>query len=573
MTFPFRFSVLALAIASIYGCSSVPEPAVVDVAEAVEAPSTTVVPNRPFTADTFYSLLVAELAGSRERFDVTLGNYVQQAYQTRDVGVTARAARIARFLDMRKAALDMSLLWVELEPDNTEARVLVASELSEVGRLAEAYVHAKYLLEQGNPLLLQTVAAYSGKGTDIEREQLLLGLESLRDPYGDTLEVWMALALVYQQQAQYDKAASAVKRAVKLDGEHLQAQALQARIRYQGGDTVGGLSQMASLVDKSPEDQRIRLQYARMLTSTDLGKAADQFELLVEDHPHDADLLLSLALIRFEQKEYAAAQPLFEQLLEIETRRSSAHYYLARIAQIEGDARVSLDHYLKVELGPDFMPALVQTLEILVAAGEVESAHARMQAVRKKVPQQADRLYALEAEIYAKYQLFDAAEAALTEGLSGMPDSTRLLYARAMINERLDRLALSEADLRKVIRYEPNNATALNALGYTLADRTERYQEAYELILQAHNLKPDDPAVIDSLGWVQYRLGNYDEALLRLREAFKLYPDAEIAAHLGEVLWTVGEQAEALSIWRQGTELNPDSDIIPDLMRRLGVQK
>ena len=579
MSLSIRVSVLALAFTALVGCSTNDTlPEVVDQAaessvtpadaEQIEAPP---VVERPFEPDTFYALLVAEMAGSRERFDIALGNYVQQAHKTRDPGVAARATRIARFLENRQAALEMSVLWVEIEPDNNEARVLAASELSEVGRLSDAFVHAEYLAAQGNPMLLQTVAAYASKGTDIEREQLITGLEGLKLQYPEAVELWMALALAYQQQGVLDSAVAAVKKAVKLDPEHFQAQALQARIRYQQGDQVGAIRQMAALVDERPNDNRIRLQYARMLAGTNMEQAADQFELLVQDNPHDADLLLSLALIRFEQQNFLLAQSLFEQLTDIETRRSTANYYLARIAQQQGDYSAALNHYLKVELGPDFMPSLVQTLEILVAAGELKPANARMQAVRKTVPEQVERLFALEAEVYGKYNHLNAAEQILSQGLVAVPDSTRLLFSRAMINERRNMLDLAELDFRKVIRYEPNNAMALNALGYTLADRTDRYDEAYDLIAQAHSLKPDDAAIIDSLGWVHYRMGNFTEALLRLREASTLYPDAEIAAHLGEVLWVTGDQQEALKVWQKGVELSPNSDLISNVMKRLGA--
>ncbi|BFM10290.1 proteolytic complex protein LbcA [Simiduia litorea] len=579
MTFYTRLSIVAILLAALVGCAGLEkQPSVAETEQELDEAGVDVVEPeiaapiaRAFEPDTFYALLVAEMAGSRERFDIALGNYVQQAHKTRDPGVIARATRIARFLENRSAALEMSVLWVEVEPENNEARVLAASELSEAGRLSEAFTHADYLAAQGNPMLLQTVAAYASKGTDIEREQLIVGLETLKPQYPDAVELWMALALAYQQQGLMDQAVAAVKKAVKLDPEHFQAQALQARIRFQQGDQVGAIRQMAALVDTNPGDNRIRLQYARMLAGTDMVKAADQFEVLVQDNPHDADLLLSLALIRFEQKNFEPAKALFEQLTDIESRRSTAYYYLARIAQQQGDFNDALNNYLKVELGPDFMPALVQTLEILVAAGELKPANARMQAVRKTVPQQVERLFALEAEVYGKYDHLEAAEQILSQGLAVVPDSTRLLFSRAMINERRNMLDLAELDFRKVIRYEPNNAMALNALGYTLADRTDRFDEAYELIVQAHTLKPDDAAIIDSLGWVSYRMGNYTEALLRLKEAYTLFPDPEIAAHLGEVLWVTGDRAAALDVWREGIELNPNSDLIPAVMQRLGA--
>ena len=157
----------------------------------------------------------------------------------------------------------------------------------------------------------------------------------------------------------------------------------------------------------------------------------------------------------------------------------------------------------------------------------------------------------------------------INEGLEQYPNDLNLLYTRAMLAEKRDDLAQLETDLRYIIQREPEHAMALNALGYTLADRTTRYEEARELIEKAHQLNPDDPAILDSLGWVNYRQGNLDEAERLLRQALEKFPDHEVAAHLGEVLWAQGKQRDARRVWRDALSATPDSPILRDTLLRL----
>ena len=150
-----------------------------------------------------------------------------------------------------------------------------------------------------------------------------------------------------------------------------------------------------------------------------------------------------------------------------------------------------------------------------------------------------------------------------------MPDDTRLLYARALLNDDLNHVDAAVRDLRRLLELKPNDADALNALGYTLADRTENQKEALSLIEKALVLKPDEPAILDSLGWVQYRLGRMDEAVIHLRTAFAKQPDAEIAAHLGEVLWVSGDKDEAKKVWEQGRKKDAQNKVLLDTIKRL----
>ncbi len=523
----------------------------------------------PFEADTLYALLVAEFAGSRERYDIALGNYVQQAHKTRDPQIAARATRIASFLNKHAIALESALLWLELKPANNEARSIAATELASQDRLLEAFEHAKVLQDNGSRSIFQTLAARAAKSTDIERELLLEKFEQRLVEHPDNVSLLVGRGLLLQQQIRLPEALESAQAAMRSDPDNIAAAILEANLLNLLKQPDEALQRLIALVDLHPDNTRVRLQYARLLASQDLGLAHEQFRILVEKSPRDPDLRFSLALVSNERGNIDEAKEHFEALLKMGKRTSSAHYYLGRIAENEAQRDIALGHYLAVTPGTDYMSSVLRSTDLFILGAELERANLRLDTIRARYPSQAERLYLLESELLSKHNYLEQAEAILTEALAQRPSSSNLLYARAMLNERRNLLELSELDLRSIIKYDPNNATALNALGYTLADRTDRYQEAYQLISQALNLRPDDPAVIDSMGWVQYRLGNLDEALLRLRQAMKVFPDHEVAAHLGEVLWKSGMIEEARKTWAEGLKLNPGSDVIPAVIERL----
>lgn len=559
----------------LQGCASQlkPPPAPPAVTESTPSatPEAVKVPEKPFPIETFYALLVAEIAGSRERYDIALGNYMQQAQITRDPDIAARATRIARFLNVRRAALESALLWAEVSPTDAEAHFIAASELIQAGRLLEASQHSAFLLQNDGSTLYQSIASRATSATDTQRELLLAEfLQRLAEHPANT-DLLVGVGLLYQQQQQPEQALTYVRQALQLDATLVSAAVLEARLLNDQGQPEEAMKRLRLLLDAHPDNDRLRLQYARLLASIDLDEAYQQFSILVQQSPHDEDFLLSLALISHERGLVEEARQHFESLTRFERHSSVAHYYLGRIAEASEDWQVALEHYLRVGPGPNFIAALLRTTDILVRAGQTEAANKRLSAARQQFPQEAERLYLLEAEVLNKYQQLHSAHSLLNEALALFPASTQLLYSRAMISEQLDRLEDLERDLRAVLKYDPNNAAALNALGYTLADRTTRYQEALELISQALQIKPEDPAILDSMGWVQYRLGNLPEALLLLRQAMQAYPDHEIAAHLGEVLWVSGRQQEAREVWSKGLKLNPKSTVIADVIRRLGA--
>ena len=251
-------------------------------------------------------------------------------------------------------------------------------------------------------------------------------------------------------------------------------------------------------------------------------------------------------------------------------RLNESHYYLGYIDENQGRTAEAIDHYLQVGTEfANFLNAQRQAVRLLVLEERFEEAHALVLSVSEGRPELEIVLVAVEVDALMNTGQLERADALLSATLEIYADNVDMLFARALLSDRQGNLARAEEDLRRIIALEPQNATALNQLGYTLADRTDRYEEALALLERAIAADPQDPAIIDSLAWAQYKLGRNEEALANLERAFAVFPDAEVAAHLGEVLWMMGRQDDANRVWNEALRERPDSAILLNTIERL----
>ncbi|WP_020412553.1 tetratricopeptide repeat protein [Microbulbifer sp. ANSA001] len=527
---------------------------------------------RAFPIDTFYTLLVAEVAGIREQYDVALANYYHQAEVTKDAGVAERATRIARFLNARQAALRSAQLWVELEPDNADAQLALTAELTLAGELSEAMVHAEQALKLGGKAPLQSLAA-TAIGREKLDDQIRAEFARLARAHPNNDEVALAHAMVLRATEQYNQALVVVRRIQESHPDQLDAPLLQSHLLVDLGKRREAIELLEKLVSVHPNETRLRLQYARLLIREDLALARQQFAELVKQRPEDGNLILSLALIQYETNQLDLAKPLLDKLLELEQHESAAHFYLGGLAEKRGEIATAVKHFRQVEPGNDYVEAITKGTKLLATSGKHDENEKWFTKLRQQHPRQEEHFFLMEVELLRKNDEPLKALERVEQGLKVMSGSGRLMYTRALLNDQLGNATAFEHDLRNLLERDPENATVLNALGYKLIDDDARLQEAFELISKALKLEPEDPAIIDSMGWVQYRLGNFSAAEKYLRQAMDKLPDHEIAAHLGEVLWVQGDREGALKIWRDGMKLNPQSKIIPAAMKRLQIKE
>ncbi len=527
------------------------------------------IPSRPFPADSFHDLLVAEFAVRRNRYDLALGNYLQQAHQTADPGVTARATRLAQFLRADKATLDAAQLWIELEPENLEAQYTVATMLAKGKRPVEALKHMAIVLKNGGKTNFAAIAASSLNMPEASRQQMEASIDQLLLQHPSNTQLMTAKALLLQQRDEAEAALAMVRKVLQLDPNDLHAVVVEARLLQQLKRGDEAFTRLEKVVQQYPNNRRLRLQYARMLMAKDINRAKEQFQILLNNSPNDPDLLLSLALISKETGNLTDAEAYFQRLLDSGLRNTEAHYYLGQLAEQQNQPEKAINHYQQIPPGADFLAATNRITNLYLKQGRLDTARSYLQGLRQQYPEHAIRLYLLESELLLSNLRIEEGHQLLTEALLVSPQQPNLLYARSMFSEKMGDFAMMEQDLREIIRQDPNNATALNALGYVLANRASRLDEAYALITRAINQKPDDPAILDSLGWVEYRRGNLQSALKLLTKAYQSFPDHEVAAHLGEVLWQLNQQEQAQKIWNQALERKPDSYILQETIERL----
>ncbi|HTF97858.1 MAG TPA: tetratricopeptide repeat protein [Cellvibrio sp.] len=526
-------------------------------------------PSRPIPTETLYSLLTAEIAGSRAQYDLALSNYAQQARETQDPQIAERATLIARYMNNATLALEMARIWVNAAPHSKDALANTSMAYMQTGNLREAFNYSQRLMNEGGDPLFQNIAANAASLDDNQRSQLLSDFVSLLQSHPEDEQLLVGTGILLQQQSKYQEAMNLTHQALKVHPRSIPAAILEANLLHQLKRDQEAITKMAALLEFYPDNTSLRQQYARILTHHDLALAQEQFQILVKQRPGDGDMLLSLGIIALERKDAETSRKAFEELLDRDQHLSTAHYYLGRMAEARKDSAEAIIHYLQVDSGNDFLSATLSLLDIFVQQEDFLSAQQHMNRVRLRFPDQSEALYVLHGQTLVKHNHLDEAEKILSEGLLGFPNSTRLLFAHAMLNNERNRLVATERDLRHILKLDPDNVSALNSLGYILADRTQRYDEARTLLEKALKLKPDDPAIMDSMGWLLYRLGQYPQALEQLRSAFNTAPNAEIAAHLGEVLWILNEKEEARRIWEEGIKLSPGDPVIQETLQRL----
>jgi len=526
-----------------------------------------------YSVNTFYALLVAEMAGQRQLFDLALGNYLLEAHRTQDPAVTARATQIAQYIGADQAALDAATLWVKLDQENPEGQIALSQELVKAARFSESVIHLQKALDNKPNVNISFISLQGSSMTEGSRELWLESLTPLTQHYSKNQALLFNVASLHQQQANYETALSITKQLLTLNKKYYPAWGLKSRLQSSMGNHSEALTTINQALEHFKQDKAFTLLKARLLIKNkNIPLARDAFQEIADTYPLDAQVLLPLALTHLELSEHDEAKAALQKLLNLHQMENEAHYYLGRIAQHRKEYEQALQHYQAMIAGREFLAAQNGIVQIYLAQDKIEPALTHIRKMRIEDSKHKQAYFLMEVDLLNRTHQYEASLEVLNDALKAYADNTDLRYSRAMVSEKLGNIDQLEEDLGYIIEKNPKNATALNALGYTLADHTRRLDEALDLIQQARALSPTDPAIIDSLGWVYYRMGKIDESLKLLEEAYKVFPDPEVAAHLGEVLWQMGEHDKARDIWQEGLQKQPASQIIKDTLDRLQVQ-
>ena len=526
-------------------------------------------PEQQLTDDLMFNILLAEIAGQRGEFDVSVERYLEAAQAAQDPRVAERAMQIASFARKYDLALIAARRWVELDGTNIDARKSLTALALQAGDLNEVVTQMDYLLgvsddpEEGFRSATAVLARLQDKQAALDATRKLV------DRYPQNAYAWLSLCRIAVLAEQLETALQAVDQALVLEPDQPGALILKAQVLVRMERNADATSLLKTAVTKAPNDTDLLFAYGRMLLAADdLEGARTQFARVVKLDPEYPGGLYSLALLELETHQYKLGEKHLKQLLKKQDDQN-AYYYLGYAAYEQGDAAAALDWYLKVESGDYWSQALLRAAEIMAESGEIGRMQEHLRMMRQKSPEQAVDFYLIEGQVLSGQNIHQAAYDLYGEALKLAPDNNDLLYSYALAAEKLGKMDVTEATLRQLLARDPDDVRTLNALGYTLADRTDRYQEALTYISKAYMQSPDDPAIIDSLGWVYFRLGDLEKARVYLQQAWDLNQDSEIGAHLGEALWASGQLEEARRIWELSRKIAPDNPVLQEVLHRL----
>lgn len=524
-----------------------------------------------FTREQLTELMLGELGGQRGRIGEAADRFYRLARDTGDTAIIRRAAEYNAAAGNGGRTLELTNLWIEREPEALDAYLMRSYHLLQRGDILAAMDDMATVLSLGGAADFSAIAARSPGYDATLRDQVRQRLESLRQRFPDESSLHYALAQMLDHGGDRDAAREVLEAARERFGETPRHFIVSAQLLQNRGQSEAAIELLQRGTQRYPEHRLIRYNHARLLVQTgELRRAREQFSRLLQQSPGDLDSLYSLAMINVELGNDRDAMAQLEALANAGHRRDEALYYLGTLAERNRMPEQALQWYEGVQRGSGgFLAAQRQALRLLVRQNLEEQASDWAERVSQRHPDLGAVMATLEAEALLSAGRHELAGALLDEALSRYPGNVDLLFARVTLSEQLDDPARARRDLRRILEEQPENVRALNHLGYSLTVYTDRYEEALSLIERAIALEPDDPAIIDSLGWVQFKLGQLDDALYNLERAYEQFPNHEVAAHLGEVLWVRGERERAMTIWQDALEDEPDSEYVNDAMDRL----
>lgn len=539
-----------------------------DTASTAQATPQTATAN--FTADSLYALLSAELAGQRDQPLLALEHYDRQAERTQDVQIAERAYRIADYMQETELALKNGLLWAQLAPDNAEAQRAAAIELAKAQQFDPALqrMERAMTLDPDGDNHFDFIAFAATHAQPSTQHALLQHFQTLLERYPRNPAVLAGNAILVQG-SDPEQALHYVNR---IASKHASPQilALQANLYQQLDQPEKSLDTLALILQEQPDNSQIRFNYARQLIGLNrLEDARAEFLTLQQQEQDNDDYRLALAYLNMDLEAWEEALVYLEDLISRGSFLDTAYYNLGRSLEALERPEEALSAYAGVSAGQFFLASLQRQAALYLQLEQLEYFDELFAQAHSQDPDSSAIFYRIEVEALSQEDASEHAWQRIQYALQQFPNDHSLLYTRAMIADERGDLAQLERDLRLIIANDPEHAIAMNALGYTLADRTERYTEALELIERAHQLAPDDAATLDSLGWVYYRLGDLEQARHYLEQSFAAFPDPEIAAHLGEVLWQQGKKRQARDIWRTALDNAPDHPVLLETLKRL----
>ena len=521
--------------------------------------------------DVLFMLMTAELAGQRGQYDVALEGYLEAAKRVHDPRFAERAAMIAMYMKDSNKTNEAVALWLRQDPKNPTARKIAALSALRAGHKKAAVEHLNVLLAvdpAGFETAMIELASVLQKEGKIKA--VYEALDALSKQHPDQAVIYYMQSLLAMQKKDKNLAETKIQQALKVQPDWEKALILQAQIAVFSGDLNKAKTLLKEASNKYPDNNKIKKLLAQVLIkSGEYKEAGEVYQSMILADPKDIESQFALGLIYLQLEQDDQAEEIFKKLLEQPEWHFQASFYLGKMEEKLGHTKKALAWFDKVTDGPLVFEASLSAISLLAKDKQYNEAYSRLSLLQAKFPNQKLRLLLVQAELYNQQKQYEQSFNILTKALADSPDKKELLYTRALIAERIGKPDIVEADLKKILAMDPDNVEALNALGYTLLSKPGRYADAEKYLQKALRLEPGAAVIIDSYGWLQFKLGNTEKALGYLQQAYEKQPENEIAAHLAEVLWALGRKDEAKKLFNKAIKDAPDDEYLLDFQRRI----
>jgi tetratricopeptide (TPR) repeat protein len=515
-------------------------------------------------AEFVYKYLLGEIAGQRGDLSLASQLFLDLAKKTRDPRLAERAAKTAAYGRHQRLALDSATLWAELDPSSLEAQQATSQMMISTGDIQSAVPHIKELLNKEESRATTFLYLNDLLRNQQDKKAVLTTIKGLAQPYPVSAEAHFAVAQAAWFAQDMDAAESAIKQASQLRPDWEVSAQMQGHILAKKSPEKA-VDFYKAFLNKNPKANNLRMHYAKLLVRLKrYEEAKPEFTKLTELEKDNPDTNAVVGLLSLEANELDMAEQYLQQSLRNDFKDPEKIYmYLGIIADRKKNKSKALEWYGKIhKSNQHYLEAQLATANIIAQTKNTDAAISMLDNLTELTVAQEVVVAQAKASLLVQDKRHQEAFELIKKTINTIPNTPQLIYDYAMAAERIGKLDLMENELRKVIQLKSDFSAAYNALGYSFADRNINLKEAKALIETAHKLSPSDHYILDSLGWVEYRLGNYALAVEHLRKAYSVQEDPEISAHLGEVLWKQGLQEEAKNIWGKALKAFPENSTL-----------
>ncbi|WP_233201217.1 tetratricopeptide repeat protein [Chromobacterium alticapitis] len=583
---PLKRTLPLLLALSLAACASTkpiapPVPAQPSAAESGKSNETAPqeeakLPDVALTPEILYGVLAGEIAAQRGAAGPAGLTYLDLARQTRDPRMARRAAEFCLLSGQLKEASDALRLWIELDPESLPAREQLFITLMRSGKLAESKPLIEELLRReparAQAIFVQLARLSSrAEGGSADAYKMVAELAAAYPNLPEARFAVLAAAADNGDQAAVDRE---LDRLAQIAPQWDLPVAWQVdRLRRKDMNAATAFLQR-ELARRPQASLELRIAYPRLLVGAKrFPEARTAFEELLKDHPDNPDLLYATGLLAYQMRDLQTADERLQRALRQQYQEADfVRYTLGQIAEDEHEKARAEEWYGQVGPGQQYLPAQSRLAMLEAGEGKLTEALSRLEPLGG-TDQEKVSVVLLQSQLAREAKQPQRAYALLSKALSRQPRASELLYERSLVSDVMGNVGNAERDLRAILKDKPDDVQALNALGYTLANRTTRYREAYGYIDKALKAEPENPVIQDSMGWVSFKQGKLETARKYLEKAYGAMPDPEVAAHLGEVLWRQGLREQAMSLWDKELAAHPGHEVILETMRRLGAKQ